>query len=279
MTKATILIPAHNEAAVIGRTLWFLSRGLNLAEFQVIVIANGCSDATAARARAALPQAQVIECDTAGKCHAMNLGYAAADKSAPVVCMDADLDVTAESVAALSVAVTAEGTDAACGRMDVDTTHASTAVRAFYQGWRSNPYFDRGKFGGLFALSAKGAEQVFPLPDVTADDEYIRRSFCDAQIATVSRCIFVARSPTKLSALVSIRRRSLRGAREISKLGLPSPERTSRFRMLGRAFVSPRDALPIAIFLAVVTWVRLVLLFETSQSLRWERDLTSRVVR
>ena len=28
MTRATILIPAHNEAEVIGRTLWYLSRGL-----------------------------------------------------------------------------------------------------------------------------------------------------------------------------------------------------------------------------------------------------------
>jgi hypothetical protein len=32
---------------------------------RVVVIANGCTDATAARARAALPQAHVIETDRA----------------------------------------------------------------------------------------------------------------------------------------------------------------------------------------------------------------------
>jgi hypothetical protein len=35
MTRATILIPAHNEAAVIGRTLWYLSRGLPLDQIRV----------------------------------------------------------------------------------------------------------------------------------------------------------------------------------------------------------------------------------------------------
>lgn len=279
MTRATLLIPAHNEAAVIGRTLWYLSRGLNLNAFQVIVIANGCTDATAARARAALPQARIIETEQPGKCNALNLGYEAADKDLPIVCMDADLDVTAETVAGLVAALDAEGTHAACGKMVVNTSHASALVRAFYQGWKSNPYFDRGKFGGLFALSAKGAAQVFPLPHVTADDEYIRRSFPSAQIATVPGCSFVARSPARLQALVSIRRRSLRGARQIAKLGLPSPERRSSIRMLGRAVTSPRDAWPIAVFLAVVTWVRLALAFEVVDKTRWERDLTSRAVR
>ncbi|SLN67523.1 N-glycosyltransferase [Falsiruegeria litorea R37] len=279
MSKATILIPAHDEAEVIGRTLWFLSRGLRLDDFQVIVIANGCSDATAARARAALPQARIIETEQAGKCHALNLGYAAANTQAPIVCMDADLDVTAESVTALVAAVSDQDAMAACGKMKVDTAHASALVRAFYQGWRSNPYFDRGKFGGLFAVSASGAARVFPLPDVTADDEYVRRSFGEGQVATVPGCTFVARSPATLGALVNIRRRSLRGAREVAKLGLPSPERIRRFRMLGRALSSPREALPIAVFLAVVTWVRLALVFEVADETRWERDLTSRAVR
>ncbi len=55
---ATVLIPAHNESALIGRTLAPL-RGD--ARFRVIVVANGCNDATAAEARGALPTARVIE--------------------------------------------------------------------------------------------------------------------------------------------------------------------------------------------------------------------------
>ncbi|MBF9060901.1 glycosyltransferase [Rhodobacterales bacterium HKCCSP123] len=278
MTRATILIPAHDEAEVIGRTLWYLSRGLPLDQVRVVVIANGCTDATAARARAALPQAVVIETDRAGKCHALNLGYEAAATGAPVVCLDADLDVTAEAVAAL-IAPLAEGRAlAACGQMDVDTSGVSPAVRVFYQGWRTNPYFARGKFGGLFALSPEGAARVFPLPEITADDEFIRRSFAPTEIAFVAGCRFVARAPRTLASLVRVRRRSLRGAREVARMGKASPERGSGRTMILRALGAPANLWPVAVFLGVSVWVRVSLMRDrTGAAPRWERDLTTRV--
>lgn len=278
MTVATILIPAHDEAAVIGRTLWYLSRGLPLTRFDVIVIANGCSDATAARARAALPQATVIETDRAGKCHALNLGYRMAAQTAPIICLDADLDVTAEALAALLKPIEDGIARAACGQMDVDTSAVSSSVRVFYQGWRANPYFARGKFGGLFALSPEGAARVFPLPNIIADDEFIRRSFAPEDIAFVSGCRFVARAPRTLASLLRVRRRSLRGARQVAGLGKVSPERGSVRTMIRRALTSPADTLPVAFYLAVSIWVRVVLAVERAGAAsRWERDLTSRV--
>ncbi|MGP1358349.1 glycosyltransferase [Roseicyclus sp.] len=278
MTLATILIPAHDEAAVIGRTLWYLSRGLPLGQVRVVVIANGCSDATAARARAALPQALVIETERAGKCHALNLGHAAADPGAPVICLDADLDVTAESLLALLEPVAEGGAMAACGQMDVATADASPAVRTFYVGWRANPYFARGKFGGLFALSPEGAARVFPLPEVTADDEFIRRSFAPGEVAFVPGCRFTARAPLTMASLLRVRRRSLRGARQIARMGKASPERGSARAMLRRALAAPADALPIAFFLLVTLWVRLSLAVDRGAgAARWERDLTTRV--
>ncbi len=278
MTRATILIPAHDEAAVIGRTLWYLSRGLSFDHVRVIVIANGCSDATVARARAALPMAKVIETDRRGKCHALNLGYRAAEPGGPVVCMDADLDVTAEAVAALISAVAAPGCMAACGQMDVLTAEAAPAVRLFYRGWRTNPYFARGKFGGVFALSPEGAARVFPLPEITADDEFVRRSFAPQEIAFVPGCRFVARAPATFASLLRVRRRSLRGAREVARMGKASPERGSAVRMMARGVISPADALPIGFFVLVMAWVRLRLALERSTSARrWERDLTSRM--
>lgn len=278
MRRAAILIPAHDEAEVIGRTLWYLSRALPFDLFRVIVIANGCSDATAARARAALPMAEVIETDRPGKCRALNLGYQAAGPGVPVVCMDADLDVTAEAVTALVAAVMAPGRFAACGQMDVTTTEAAPAVRLFYKGWRTNPYFARGKFGGLFALSPEGAARVFPLPEITADDEFVRRSFAQHETTFVPACRFVARAPATLSSLVRVRRRSLRGAREVARMGKSSPERGSAVRMLGRAMTAPSDALPIGFFFLVTAWVRLRLAVERPAAApRWERDMTNRI--
>lgn len=278
MTRTTILIPAHNEAAVIGRTLWYLTRGLPLEQVRIIVIANGCTDSTAARARAALPSADVIETDRPGKCHALNLGYSAADPDAPIVCMDADLDVTAEAIQALLGGLCGAGHLAACGQMDVATTQAAPSVRLFYKGWRSNPYFNRGKFGGLFALSPLGAAKVFPLPEITADDEFVRRSFAPSETAFVPACRFVARAPATLASLVRVRRRSLRGAREVARMGKRSPERRSATAMLLRAVSSPSDALPIGFFILVMLLVRLRLAVErTGTAPRWERDMTTRV--
>ena len=46
----TIIIPAHNEAAVIGQTLQGLLRQAGEGD-EVIVVCNGCSDDTAGVAR------------------------------------------------------------------------------------------------------------------------------------------------------------------------------------------------------------------------------------
>ncbi|WP_164659297.1 glycosyltransferase family 2 protein [Tropicibacter sp. Alg240-R139] len=279
MSCTTILIPAHNEAAVIGRTLWFLSRGLPQNAFEVIVIANGCTDATAARTRAAVPQATVIETERAGKCHALNLGYAASAKGGPVIFLDADLDVTSDSIKALIAPLTTGTAQAACGQMDVVTTHASPLVKAFYRGWRTNPYFTRGKFGGLFALSAATAARLLPLPEITADDEFIRRSVPVPDIALVNGCNFSARAPANLSDLIKVRRRSIRGARQLGKMGLFRPDPSSLPRMIHQALTKPSEFIPVLVFLTIMIWVRVALAFEGENAkARWERDLSSRAV-
>lgn len=278
MARATVLIPAHNEATLIGRTLLHLSRGLQDCDFRIVVIANDCSDATAAKARSVLPDAVVLETDTPGKCNALNLGFAHADKDKPIVCVDADLDVTSEALIALITPLELGTAQAACGQMDVCAAGASSIVRSYYLGWRTNPYFDRGKFGGVFALSAAAAARAFPLPIITADDEYIRRSFEPREIACVSGCRFLARAPTTLASLIKVRRRSLRGAHEVEKLGLPRPERSNVLNVMLRAVRRPSNALPILVYAAVNAFIRVSLKTETTPPiLKWERDLTTRV--
>ena len=74
----SIIIPAHNEAAVIGRCLEPLTHGARPGEFDVIVVCNGCRDATALEARRFGLSVRVIETDTPSKANALNLGDAAA---------------------------------------------------------------------------------------------------------------------------------------------------------------------------------------------------------
>ena len=278
MTRATILIPAHNEAAVIGRTLLHLSNGLLRDEFKIVLIANSCSDATAMKARSILPHGIVIETATPGKCNALNLGRNEAESDRPVICLDADIDVTLEALRALIEPLEAGTKLAACGCMDVRTSDSHPLVRAYYNGWKNNPYFDRGKFGGLFAVSAMGASRVFPLPDITADDEFVRRSFAPGEVAFVKSCRFTARAPKTLLSLARVRRRSLRGAREVSSLGFRNPERGSVAVVLKRALRDPRRLYPVSVYLAVNAWARIVLdRQDTGANASWERDLTTRV--
>jgi glycosyltransferase involved in cell wall biosynthesis len=271
MKIATILMPAWNEGAVIGRTLGRLESEGVARLFHVVVIANACSDDTAARARAAMPGAEVIETPVPGKTHAMNLGYARALPDAPVICMDADLETGLADLIALTVPLRDRGAAATCGTMDVDTQASSGVVRAWYRAWRLNPYFARGKFGGLFALSAETAARLFPLPAVTADDEYLRRGVGAGGIVFVPGCRFVARAPGDLATLVRVRRRSLRGTQALTQDAGHGGARV----MLRNALRRPARWADMAVFVAVQGVVRLQLAFEKSAP-RWERDLTSR---
>ena len=274
--RATVLVPAHNEAAVIARTLAPLCELARQGTIKIIVLANGCTDDTACKARQACPAAEVVEIAAAGKTTALNLGQALAVPGAPILCLDADLHLEPAALMALVAAIDA-GADAAVGQMTVDFAKASAPVRAFQRAWTRNPYFAKGKFGGVFALSFATARTLFPLPEVTGDDEFLRRSLDPARVAYVPDCRFVAQSPRTLRSLVATRKRALRGARQVAALGLANPTRRSAIAMLRASMGSPGQALDLAVFLAVSSLARLSLALERRNApSRWERDLTSR---
>jgi glycosyltransferase involved in cell wall biosynthesis len=274
---ATVLIPAWNEAAVIARTLGALQASPAFRRLRVIVIANACSDDTAQVARRAAPAALVLETPVPGKCHALNLGLTRACADLPLVCLDADLEVAAEDLLALVAALERPGVAAACGQMRLESGGAPALVRAWARAWRLNPYFARGKFGGLFALAPAGVARVFPLPPLTADDEWVRRAFAADEVAFVPACCFVARAPRSLRALIATRRRSLRGTRAVTAGGRPAPRGEGAAAMLRAGLPRPGLWPALAVYAAVMLWVRLLLALERPAArTRWERDLTTR---
>ncbi len=275
---ATILIPAWNEATVIARLLRQLAPAAG--QFRVIVIANACTDDTAAVARAANPHAIVLETPVAGKAKAMNLGYQSALPGLPVVCLDADLAVTVDDIRNLIAPLQDGRALAACGRMLPDDSRSTWAVRAFYRAWALNPYFTQGKFGGLFALSAEGADRLFPLPPVTADDEWVRRAFAAADRAYVPDCRFHARAPRDLATLIHLRRRALRGARAVRAVLGQTGAEGSVGAMLSKAALRPALWLDMAVYVAVMAVVRVQLCTEPAdRAARWERDTGNRTAK
>ena len=107
--SVSVLIPAHDEAAWLPACLEALlaSEGPDRA-VEIVVIANGCSDDTAALARAQEEavllkgwRLEVLELAQGSKIAALNAGEAAAS-GAGLVYLDADVTVSPRLIAELA---------------------------------------------------------------------------------------------------------------------------------------------------------------------------------
>jgi cellulose synthase/poly-beta-1,6-N-acetylglucosamine synthase-like glycosyltransferase len=98
--QPAIIIPAHNEAAVIEQTLRGLLAGFARNEITVIVAANGCSDDTVARARAVADWITVLDIPEAGKTGAIRAAEAQLGPG-PRLYLDADVAMSAVSAKAV----------------------------------------------------------------------------------------------------------------------------------------------------------------------------------
>ncbi len=98
--KLSVVIPAHNEERVIAGTLRAI-RAQRPAVHEVIVVCNGCRDATAARARAG--GARVLVTERRGVSMARNLGAAHATGDT-LLFVDADVRLAAGLSAAIGAA-------------------------------------------------------------------------------------------------------------------------------------------------------------------------------
>ena len=155
--RISVVIPAHNESAVIQRVLRPLADALRTGELEVIVAANGCTDDTADLARAVAPGITVVEVPTPSKILALN----AADEVAtvfPRVYVDADVEVGLAELRGLAELLgEPDGPLVAAPRMRIDTSRSSWPVRAHYRIWELSDYRQRGHVGsGVYALSAAG---------------------------------------------------------------------------------------------------------------------------
>lgn len=102
--RLAVLIPAHDEAAVIGRTLENAKRQLAPGD-RLLVVADNCSDETAAIARAA--GADVVERtddQLRGKGYALDFGVRELSSDPPeiVVLLDADVTLRLGAIDALA---------------------------------------------------------------------------------------------------------------------------------------------------------------------------------
>lgn len=273
-----IIIPAHNEAVVIGHTLNGLLRQVGEGD-EVIVVCNGCSDDTAGVARRFEPRVIVLETDVPSKTNALNLGDRRA-RSFPRIYLDADV-VLGKGALAEIVRVLASGRWLAVSPVPVmDLDRASWAVRAYYDIWLALPYCRSGMIGaGVYALSEAGRARFADFPNVIADDGYARAMFKESERGRVDGAHSIVRAPASLDWLVKIKTRSRLGGMEMEAKypGLLAIE-AKDYSWVLQVIANPLKWAKVLVYLYVnlVSRMRARRRLKDLSGYRWEKDLSSR---
>jgi glycosyltransferase involved in cell wall biosynthesis len=282
----SIIIPACNEEAVIGRTLSGLLKDADSSDMEIIVCCNGCHDRTAEIARAFSPTVRVIETSKGSKTWALNLGDAAAT-SFPRIYVDADISLTYATVQKIVGALSQSETLAAAPRMKVDLSNRSWAIRAFYDVWLKTPYHLRGMIGsGVYALSQQGRSRFGTFPDIIADDGFVRAHFSPEERQILDDCAFTVLPPASLGALLKVKTRATLGNRELSRkypelmqrLNAAEDQENKRspyWKLAMQPLIWPK--LGLYVLVKAVAEMRARTQLKKLSTYRWERDETSRV--
>lgn len=281
----SVIIPAYNEEAVIGRTLKSLVNQTEIADLEVIVCCNGCKDRTAEIAREFGPSVRVLETARGSKTLALNMGDAAAT-SFPRIYLDADIILSPNAIKSIVAALNNPAVLAVAPRMRVDLSGRNWPIRAFYEVWLKTPYHMQGMIGsGIYALSERSRQRFDEFPEIIADDAFVRAHFGPEERQTLEDCSFTVIPPASFSGLLRIKTRATLGNKELSLKfpGLMRQLAESEASQNGRKqywklAMNPANWAQIGVY----TFVKAVAALRAKSQLKrlgayqWERDETSR---
>ncbi|MDZ7711563.1 MAG: glycosyltransferase [Roseovarius sp.] len=249
--RLSILIPAHDEAGHIAACL----RALLASDpvpggAEVIVAANGCSDATVAEARAVRPlpegwRVSVLDLPTPGKTRALTAAEARA-RGAILAYLDADVIVSPPLCAEIATALDRPDPAYASGRVTIPEPQSAVS-RLYARFYREVPFFHAGVPGcGLFAMTRAGRARWGDWPDIISDDTFARLMFTPSERHAVP-APYSWPVVEGWAALVRVRRRQDAGVAEIARLypGLianDDPRPGARARLLRAAARRPVSA-------------------------------------
>jgi glycosyltransferase involved in cell wall biosynthesis len=271
----SVVIPAHNEEAVLGRCLSTLLADADEDEFDVVVVPNACTDNTAAVARQF--GVRVLETPYGGKAHALRLGDDAC-RGFPRVYLDADIELSTNSVRELVAALERPGVMACAPVPEWDLTGASWVARRVHRVHDRLIAPSRVLAGvGVYVLSKAGHAKAFPLPDIISDDGWVHRSFTPLERTVVPSAQSVVRPPRTVRAHLRRRKRVRLGNRQLAAMGRPAPEGRLKLSALGslitRRSVSLVDA---ACYLTVLVLDRILTRADKDAEVKWSADTSTR---
>jgi hypothetical protein len=279
----SVVIPACNEEAVITRCLAALLVGApDRARPEIVVVCNGCRDDTAKRARAF--GVKVIELPNGSKSRAINVGSRVVT-ALPRFVVDADVVVDYAALAAAAAALAEPGVKAAAPFLRASLEGCSWPVRSYYRVWQALPYVEDALVGsGVYGLSAEGVRAIGDLPDIIADDGYVRARFEPAERRRVTAdargrpAEFVIFPPRAARDLIRIEARRRAGDAELRARGAAAPP-SGALRGVGTALFRRFGPFDLAVYLAIKAAGRLRFAMERVRGRAglWLRDESSRL--
>lgn len=273
----------------------------------MIVVANGCTDATAQVARAFGPLVRVIETDDANKYRAMRLADQAAGPEAfPRLYVDADIEFgigdarlmaaalstqTSPSVpedAAASPVASGSGAGwlAAAPERRIPMDGVPWTVRWYYNVWTRLRTVRTGLFGrGVIGVSKEGFARIDALPELMGDDLAASLVFAAHERGVVAGAGAVVHPPRTVRDLIKRRIRTTTvttqagGRGELAAAGAAA--RTSKADLLevlreAPVWMAPRVAW--FLYITVVARRRAQKAVAAGDFRTWLRDESSRVV-
>ncbi|AWB96297.1 glycosyltransferase [Agromyces badenianii] len=204
----SVVIAAHNEERVLGPVLDAVLRQ-DVVDWDVIVVANGCTDRTAQVADR--PGVTVVDRPEPGKAGALNAGDAIAT-GFPRIYLDADIVVPEGGLAAILERFSENPAAlVVVPRRRLDIGGRPWPVRAYFTINERLPAFRRGLFGrGTIAVSEAGRARFTTFPALIADDLFLDSQFTDGEKVEAGDVEVVVETPFTtrdlLRRLVRVRR-------------------------------------------------------------------------
>ncbi len=268
----SVVIPAYNEAAVVGRLLDALGGAEHGLE--VVVVCNGCTDDTESVARDHPSQPRVLSLPEGSKHGALLVGDAAS-AGFPRFYVDADVVVSADDIHAMA-AVLEAGAMAVAPERSLSLQDSSRTVRAYYRLWERLPSVRTGLYGrGVVGVSEAGYSRIALRPEVMGDDLYVHSRFSPPERRIVPDTTSVVRGPRSTVDLVRRRVRAAQGNTQLARVVATSPPATG-IRDIASVVRADPSLLPsAAVFLGVTALARAAARARRNDS-TWLRDESSR---
>lgn len=270
-----VIIPAYNEARTIGKVIAPYHEFATTGCVKVFVVCNGCTDLTEIEAKK-FDFVTVISLSEGSKIKAINHAVSHI-KSGHVLVQDADVVVGNESISRIVDFCKQDGWDLAATEVSFNRS-SSLLVRKYYKALESSPAFMKGMVScGNYLVNSRFLDYIFPLPNVIADDGYVKFKMADKTFKKIDGAIALVSQPNDFFSLLKIKTRSKLGNKQLGVLFEKSgTSYKNKASTLIQGILKNAGWFALLLYITVVVVSAVRSKIQASNPPEWERDESTR---